>query len=128
MITVNARCTPRAGAPFEATTIDRRNVGPCDVLIDISYTGICHTDIHIACNQWGEALFPLVTGHEIVGIVSAIGSEVTKSAVGDRAGVGCFVDSCRQCAHCQSGHEQYCLTSLEPIDPQRAGVGASGIV
>jgi uncharacterized zinc-type alcohol dehydrogenase-like protein len=109
VLTVNARSTASAGAPFEATTIERRDLGPHDVLIDIAYAGICHSDIHTARGEWGETLFPLVPGHEIAGIVSAVGSEVTTFAVGDRAGVGCMVDSCRECEHCLAGEEQYCL-------------------
>jgi uncharacterized zinc-type alcohol dehydrogenase-like protein len=108
-ITVNAYATPAAKAPFERTTIERREPGPHDVLIDIEYAGICHSDIHTAREEWGEANFPLVPGHEIAGIVSAVGSEVTKFAVGDRAGVGCMVDSCRECVNCLAGEEQYCL-------------------
>ena len=110
MLTVNARSTASAGAPFTATTIERRDLGPHDVLIDIAFAGICHSDIHTARGEWGETLFPLTPGHEIAGTVSAVGSEVTTFAVGDRAGVGCMVDSCRECAHCLAGEEQYCLT------------------
>nr|WP_211660849.1 NAD(P)-dependent alcohol dehydrogenase [Modestobacter muralis] len=108
-MTVNARSTVSAGAPFTATTIERRDLGPHDVLIDIAFAGICHSDIHTARGEWGETLFPLTPGHEIAGTVSAVGSEVTKFAVGDRAGVGCMVDSCRECEHCLAGEEQYCL-------------------
>jgi alcohol dehydrogenase (NADP+) len=108
-ITVNAYATPAAKAPFEKTTIERRAVGPHDVLIDIKYAGICHSDIHTAREEWGETTFPLVPGHEIAGIVSEVGAEVTTYAVGDRVGVGCMVDSCRECANCLAGEEQYCL-------------------
>lgn len=108
MFTVAARSMASAGAPFRPTTIERRDPGPHDVVIDIAYAGICHSDIHTARNEWGEALFPLVPGHEIAGVVSAVGAEVTRFALGDRAGVGCFVDSCRACATCRRGHEQYC--------------------
>jgi uncharacterized zinc-type alcohol dehydrogenase-like protein len=109
VLTVNARSTAGAGAPFTATTIERRDLGPHDVLIDVAFAGICHSDIHTARGEWGETLFPLTPGHEIAGTVSAVGSEVTKFAVGDRAGVGCMVDSCRECEHCLAGEEQYCL-------------------
>ena len=109
MINVHARATAGVHAPFEATTIERRDLAPHDVLIDIAYTGICHSDIHTARGEWGRTLFPLVPGHEIAGTVSAVGSEVTEFAVGDRAGVGCMVDSCRECEHCRAGEEQYCL-------------------
>ena len=109
MLTVNARSTASSGAPFTATTIERRDLGPHDVLIDVAFAGICHSDIHTARGEWGQTLFPLTPGHEIAGTVSAVGSEVTKFAVGDRAGVGCMVDSCRECEHCLAGEEQYCL-------------------
>jgi uncharacterized zinc-type alcohol dehydrogenase-like protein len=112
VLTVNARSTSGPGAPFEATTIERRDLGPHDVLIDIAYAGICHSDIHTAKGEWGHTHFPLVPGHEIAGTVSAVGSEVTGFAVGDRAGVGCMVDSCRECEHCLAGEEQYCLKGM----------------
>jgi uncharacterized zinc-type alcohol dehydrogenase-like protein len=79
------------------------------VLIKIAYAGICHSDIHTARGEWGEAIFPLVPGHEIAGVVEEIGSGVDKYAVGDRVGVGCMVDSCRECENCLAGEEQYCL-------------------
>jgi uncharacterized zinc-type alcohol dehydrogenase-like protein len=110
-ITVNACATPAAKAPFERTTIQRRDPGPHDVLIDIAYAGICHSDIHTAREEWGEVSFPLVPGHEIAGVVSAVGSEVTRHAVGDRVGVGCMVDSCRECDNCRAGEQQYCTGS-----------------
>lgn len=108
MISVNARCTRGPSAPFEATTIGRRDLGPRDVLIDIAYAGICHSDVEHARSVRGRTIYPLVPGHEIAGIVSAVGTEVTKFAVGDRAGVGNMVDSCRACASCREGLEQYC--------------------
>lgn len=108
-LTVPALLTPAAGAPFERGTIERRELGEHDVLIDIAYAGICHSDIHQAREEWGKARFPMVPGHEIAGIISAVGSGVTKHAVGDRAGVGCFVDSCRECEMCLAGEEQFCL-------------------
>jgi uncharacterized zinc-type alcohol dehydrogenase-like protein len=91
------------------TTIERRDVGAHDVLIDVKYAGICHSDIHTVRGEWGPQQFPLAPGHEIVGIVSEVGSEVTKHKVGDRVGVGCMVNSCGECANCQAGQEQYCL-------------------
>ena len=109
MLTVNARSTAGPGEPFQATTVERRDVGPAEVLIDIAFAGICHSDIHTARGEWGETLFPLVPGHEIAGVVSEVGSDVTKFSVGDRVGVGCFVDSCRECENCRAGEEQYCL-------------------
>ncbi len=108
MITAKARSTAGPRVPFETTVIERREVGPHDVLIDIAYAGICHSDIHTARNEWGPATFPLVPGHEIAGIVAGVGSEVTRFKLGDRVGVGCFVDSCRSCEHCKAGEEQHC--------------------
>ena len=108
MPTVTAYATPAAKAPFEKTTIERRDVGPKDVRIEIAYAGICHSDIHTGRDEWGEAMYPLVPGHEIAGIVAEVGSEVTTHKVGDRVGVGCLVNSCRECEHCQAGLEQYC--------------------
>ncbi|WNZ09014.1 NAD(P)-dependent alcohol dehydrogenase [Streptomyces sp. 11x1] len=107
--TVAAYAAPAAKAPLERTTIERREVGEFDVLIDIKYAGICHSDIHQAREGWGEAIFPMVPGHEIAGVVEAVGSGVTKFAVGDKVGVGCMVDSCRECENCRAGLEQYCL-------------------
>jgi uncharacterized zinc-type alcohol dehydrogenase-like protein len=92
-------------APF---TFSRREPGPADVLIAISYCGICHSDIHQARDEWGDAIFPMVPGHEIVGRVVRVGSAVTRFTAGDRVGIGCFVDSCRTCPPCREGNEQYC--------------------
>ncbi|MBX9396895.1 NAD(P)-dependent alcohol dehydrogenase [Streptomyces sp. TRM72054] len=108
MTTVTAYAAPAAKAPLERTTIERREVGEFDVLIDIKYAGICHSDIHQAREGWGEAIFPMVPGHEIAGIVAEVGPGVTRFAVGDRVGVGCMVDSCRECDNCKAGQEQYC--------------------
>ncbi|MGV9450781.1 NAD(P)-dependent alcohol dehydrogenase [Streptomyces sp. NPDC003635] len=108
MTTVAAYAAPAAKAPLERTTIERRAVGEFDVLIDIKFAGICHSDIHQAREGWGEAIFPMVPGHEIAGIVSEVGSGVTKYRVGDRVGVGCMVDSCRECDNCKAGFQQYC--------------------
>jgi alcohol dehydrogenase (NADP+) len=108
MITVKARETTGPGEPFGPTTIERREVGPHDVLIDIAYTGICHSDVSHARSHWGHTPYPLVPGHEIAGIVSAVGPEVTRFAVGDRAGVGCMVGSCGTCANCRNSHEHQC--------------------
>ncbi|MEW1643057.1 MULTISPECIES: NAD(P)-dependent alcohol dehydrogenase [unclassified Streptomyces] len=108
MTTVAAYAAPAAKAPLERTTIERRAVREFDVLIDIKFAGICHSDIHQAREGWGEAIFPMVPGHEIAGIVSEVGPGVTKYQVGDRVGVGCMVDSCRECDNCKAGLEQYC--------------------
>src|ERR1700728_319491 len=109
MRTVTAYATPGPKAPFEKTSIERRDLGPHDVLIKIAYAGICHSDIHTARGEWGKAIFPLVPGHEIAGAVEQAGAEVTRHAIGDRVGVGCMVDSCRDCENCVAGDEQYCL-------------------
>ncbi|MGX1908731.1 NAD(P)-dependent alcohol dehydrogenase [Streptomyces phaeochromogenes] len=108
MTTVAAYAAPAAKAPLERTTIERRPVGDHDVLIEIKFAGICHSDIHQAREGWGEAIFPMVPGHEIAGIVTEVGPGVTEFAVGDRVGVGCMVDSCRECENCKAGLEQYC--------------------
>ncbi|MEH0546503.1 NAD(P)-dependent alcohol dehydrogenase [Streptomyces sp. B21-105] len=108
MTTVAAYAASAAKAPLERTTIERRPVREFDVLIDIEFAGICHSDIHQAREGWGEAIFPMVPGHEIAGVVSEVGPGVTKFAVGDRVGVGCLVDSCRECDNCKAGLEQYC--------------------
>jgi len=109
MRSVTAFATPEPKAPFQKTTIQRRDLCGGDVLIKIAYAGICHSDIHTARGEWGKVIFPLVPGHEIAGIVEEIGAEVTSYAVGDRVGVGCMVDSCRNCVNCLAGEEQYCL-------------------
>ncbi|MGQ4511234.1 alcohol dehydrogenase catalytic domain-containing protein [Streptomyces sp. DW26H14] len=106
---VPAYAAPSSKAPLERTTIERRPVGEHDVLIDIKFAGICHSDIHQAREGWGEAIFPMVPGHEIAGVVTEVGSGVTRHSVGDRVGIGCFVDSCRECEYCRQGLEQYCV-------------------
>lgn len=107
--TVKAIAATAADQPLVPTTIERRDVGPHDVRIDIRFAGICHSDIHTARAEWGPVPFPLVVGHEIAGVVAEVGSEVTGFAVGDRVGVGCMVNSCRECEQCTQGNEQYCL-------------------
>ncbi|MFD7408515.1 NAD(P)-dependent alcohol dehydrogenase [Streptomyces sp. NPDC059866] len=109
MFTINAYGATSATEPLVPMTIERRDVGPRDVLIEIKYTGICHSDIHHTRSDWGPVSYPVAPGHEIAGVVTATGSEVTEHAVGDRVGVGCMVDSCRECDECRKGNEQYCL-------------------
>jgi uncharacterized zinc-type alcohol dehydrogenase-like protein len=99
-------------APLENYEFDRRETRPNDVAFDVSYAGICHSDIHQAREEWGPSIFPLVPGHEIVGVVREIGSKVTKFAVGDLIGVGVFIDSCRECSSCKRGLEQYCEVGM----------------
>jgi len=103
-----AWATHAANKPLEPFEFDRRDPGPLDVAIDILFAGICHSDIHQARNEWGGSQFPMVPGHEIIGRVTAVGAKVTKFKVGDVAGVGCMVDSCRVCASCTQGDEQFC--------------------
>ncbi|RNB82130.1 NAD(P)-dependent alcohol dehydrogenase [Brevibacillus nitrificans] len=112
MISANARAVFHSEGPFKLTEIERRDLQPHDVLIEIKYAGICHSDIHSARGEWGPVQYPFVPGHEIAGIVTRVGSEVTKYAVGDRVGVGCMVDSCGECVHCHRGEEQYCLNGM----------------
>ncbi|MGC4847235.1 NAD(P)-dependent alcohol dehydrogenase [Micromonospora sp. DT15] len=109
MFTVNAIAAPSATEPLVRTTIERRDLGTHDVLIDIRYAGICHSDIHTVRGDWGSVPYPLTVGHEIVGRITEVGADVTRHAVGDRAGVGCMVNSCRECENCRTGNEQYCL-------------------
>jgi uncharacterized zinc-type alcohol dehydrogenase-like protein len=97
-----------ADKPLVPYSIERRTVGPADVLIEVLYSGICHSDIHQARGEWGNSTFPMVPGHEIVGRVTQVGAQVTKFKPGDLAGVGCMVDSCRTCAPCREHHEQFC--------------------
>jgi uncharacterized zinc-type alcohol dehydrogenase-like protein len=101
-----------ANGKIEPWEFERREVGATDISIDIEFAGICHSDIHQAREEWGPALFPMVPGHEIAGVVTEIGSAVTKFKVGDKIGVGVFVDSCRECSSCKSGLEQYCLQGM----------------
>lgn len=110
MFTVQARCICGPHEPFKPTTIQRRDPGPRDVVIDIAYAGICHSDVEHArkLREGGKTMYPLVPGHEIAGTVSAVGSKVTKFTVGDRAGVGNMVDACRVCPNCRAGLAQYC--------------------
>ncbi|MFA5105364.1 MAG: NAD(P)-dependent alcohol dehydrogenase [Candidatus Micrarchaeia archaeon] len=100
-----AKQAKAALGPFD---FQRREPGPHDVLIDILYCGVCHSDIHQVANDWQHSSYPMVPGHEIVGRVSAVGSQVTKFRVGDNAGVGCMVDSCRSCQACKENEEQFC--------------------
>ncbi|GAA5228483.1 NAD(P)-dependent alcohol dehydrogenase [Paeniglutamicibacter antarcticus] len=109
MSRVTAYAAPSATEDLVPITIERRDVGASDVLIEIKYSGICHSDIHTVRGDWGQVSYPLAPGHEIAGIVTKVGSAVTRHAVGDRVGVGCMVNSCGQCANCQAGEEQYCL-------------------
>jgi uncharacterized zinc-type alcohol dehydrogenase-like protein len=112
MIICHARCVGSPDDRFQATTIERRNPGPHDVLIHIVFAGICHSDVEHARSLRGKSVYPLVPGHEIAGIVTSVGSLVSRFAVGDHVGVGNIIDSCRQCVSCEAGHEQYCPTRV----------------
>ena len=109
MSTARAYAATSATDPLVPTTIERRDVGAHDVLIDIAYAGVCHSDIHTVRGEWGPIAYPQVVGHEIVGTVAEVGPEVTAHKVGDRVGVGCMVNSCRECENCLAGMENYCL-------------------
>ncbi len=108
MIQTKGYATHDSNARFAPFAFERRDVGPNDILIDVEFCGVCHSDIHQAKGEWGNSTYPMVPGHEIVGRVSSVGSGVTKFKLGDLAGVGCFVDSCRTCSACEANHEQFC--------------------
>jgi uncharacterized zinc-type alcohol dehydrogenase-like protein len=112
MLKTLAYAAPAAKSALTPTSFERREPKEHDVVIDIKYCGICHTDVHQVRDEWGGAIFPMVPGHEIVGIVTRVGSHVTKFKPGDKVGVGCFVDSCRVCEHCRDHLEQYCLNGV----------------
>lgn len=109
MIQAKGYATPSAKSKLSPLAFERRDPKEHDVVIDIKYCGICHSDIHQARDEWGGSIFPMVPGHEIVGLVRTTGPKVSKYKVGDAVGVGCFVDSCRTCPHCENNLDQYCL-------------------
>lgn len=108
----NAYAAQNKTSPLAPFAFDRRDPGPKDVAIDIKYCGICHSDVHQVRDEWGGSIYPMVPGHEIVGIVSAVGKDVKKYKVGDKVGVGCMVDSCRTCVNCKDGEEQFCVEGM----------------
>lgn len=112
MSATKAYAAHNATSPLEEWTLNRRDPKPHDVQIEILYCGVCHSDLHFARNEWGMTVFPVVPGHEIVGRVTAVGSHVKKFKAGDLAGVGCLVDSCRECENCKDGLEQYCQQGM----------------
>ncbi len=128
--TVKAYGATSAADPLVPLTIERREVGPHDVLIDIDYAGICHSDIHTIRGDWGPIAYPQVVGHEIVGRVAKVGSKVTKHKIGDAVGVGCQSNSCRTCEQCLQGHDQYCLNgntqTYNGIDPADGTITQGG--
>ena len=140
MIQTKGYATHDKNAKFGTVDFERRDVGPKDILIDIAYAGICHSDIHQAKAEWEPmvpSIYPMVPGHEIVGRVSQVGDAVTKFAVGDIAGIGCFVDSCRECPACSGGIEQYCIkgsaqtynsTEMDRVTPTYGGYSKIHVV
>lgn len=124
MIRARGYAALSAKEPLIPFSYERRDPRPYDVVVDIKYCGICHSDIHQARDEWGGARFPMVPGHEISGVVSAVGEKVTRFKKGDRVGVGCFVDSCRTCANCRTDLNQYCL---EGFTPTYNGVERDGV-
>jgi uncharacterized zinc-type alcohol dehydrogenase-like protein len=112
MINITGYAAVDATAPLAPFSFERREPGPHDVLIEILYCGVCHSDIHQVRNEWGNSIYPMVPGHEIVGRIKRVGPEVKRFKEGDLAGVGCFVDSCRVCRNCKEGEEQYCENHL----------------
>lgn len=107
-IKTKAYAAVSAGGEVKPHEIERREPGPYDVLIDIKFCGVCHSDVHQVKDDWGGAIYPMVPGHEIAGIVERVGEKVTKFKAGDRVGVGCMVDSCKECGSCADGDENYC--------------------
>jgi len=118
VINVRAYAAQKTAAPLEPFQFQRRELRDHDVLLDILYCGVCHSDLHQVKNEWGTSIFPMVPGHEIIGRVSRAGSQVKRFKVGSIAGVGCFVDSCRQCLSCRKGDEQFCERVLWTYNAQ----------
>ena len=124
-LTTPAYAVHSATTPLEPWSFDRREPGENDVLIEILYCGVCHSDLHQARDEWGGSIFPMVPGHEIVGKVTRVGANVSKWAVGDTVGVGVFVDSCRECEPCRTGEEQYCEQGMTGTYNAKARDGLS---
>jgi alcohol dehydrogenase (NADP+) len=112
MIQVNGYAAQQAKSILTPYSFERREPRAYDVVIDIRYCGICHTDIHQVGDEWGGSTFPMIPGHEITGIISQVGPKVTRYKIGDRVGVGCFIDSCRKCDSCRKSLEQYCVEGM----------------
>ncbi|GAA1886707.1 NAD(P)-dependent alcohol dehydrogenase [Lapillicoccus jejuensis] len=111
-MSIAALAARQSGGPLEPATYEPRALRDDDIRIDVKFAGICHSDIHTVREEWGSAIFPLVPGHEIAGVVAEVGSAVTKYKVGDRVGVGCMVDSCGECEYCKDGQEQFCAKGM----------------
>ncbi|WP_312686971.1 NAD(P)-dependent alcohol dehydrogenase [Brevundimonas nasdae] len=126
-IATRAFAATASDQPLSPYSFERRDPGPDDVAIAIKYSGVCHSDLHIAKNDLGGTRYPIVPGHEIAGVVTAVGANVTRFKQGDRVGVGCMVDSCRTCPACVEGEEQYCVPGMTQTygspDPKGAAVG-----
>ena len=126
-IATRAFAATASDQPLSPYSFERRDPGPDDVAIAIKYSGVCHSDLHIAKNDLGGTRYPIVPGHEIAGVVTAVGANVTRFKQGDRVGVGCMVDSCRTCPACIEGEEQYCVPGMTQTygspDPKGAPVG-----
>ena len=126
-IATRAFAATASDKPLAPYSFERRDPGPDDVAIAIKFAGVCHSDLHIVKNDLGNTRYPIVPGHEIAGIVTAVGANVTRFKEGDRVGVGCMVDSCRQCAPCKEGEEQYCVPGMTQTygspDPKGSEVG-----
>ncbi|MES2833322.1 MAG: NAD(P)-dependent alcohol dehydrogenase [Pseudomonadota bacterium] len=126
-IATRAFAATASDAPLTPYSFDRRDPGPDDVAIAIKFAGICHSDVHVVHNDLGNTRYPIVPGHEIAGVVTAVGANVTRFKEGDRVGVGCMVDSCRTCVSCREGEEQYCVPGMTQTygspDPKGAEVG-----
>src|SRR4051812_44648048 len=112
MISTKSYAAQNNTSPLAPWTIKRRAPKPFDIQLEILYCGVCHSDLHTARNEWGGTMYPCVPGHEIVGRVTAVGEQATKFKVGDIAGIGCLVDSCRECDNCKDGLEQYCSNGM----------------
>ena len=126
-----------ADKPLAPLTIDRREPGPHDVVIDVLFSGVCHSDIHQARGDWGNSKFPMVPGHEVIGRVAAVGPKVTKVKQGALVGVGCMTDSCRSCGQCTNHHEQFCeagtsytynSTEMDRVTPTYGGYSTQMVV
>jgi alcohol dehydrogenase (NADP+) len=137
MKTVRSYAAPSAGSPLGPHTIQRREPGPHDVVIDVLYCGVCHSDIHQVRDEWGLGAFPMVPGHEIVGRVARVGAQVTRVAAGELGGVGCMVDACRACEPCRHDTEQFCeqgaawtynSTEMDRVTPTFGGYSTQVVV
>lgn len=111
---VHGYAAHKAGSTLEPYIFERRSLRNNDIAMDVLYCGVCHSDLHMARNDWGMSVYPLVPGHEIVGRVTNVGSDVTKYKIGDTVAVGCMVDSCQECDQCDDGEEQYCREGMTP--------------